>query len=202
MTKDTEIEKPVPSPKMPPLEDAETRFEYHKTGAMEILLPIEIRAKLIPTFPLLDQNTTVLPHAVELAANDNNCPKTDSDAEHPERVKLRDSDSLQQTADMGSHGETIKPDKKMCNTLSRLRTRSRLHEIANKRRQASNNNNREQPLLDQDIVIHNQGTWTNTILRTPPPESTAKTATTAIMTTKGASSTWKKTPSSQPDHGY
>ena len=202
MTNSTEIEKPVPLPTMPPLEDAETKFKYQETGAIEILLPIEIRAKLIQTFPRLDQNTTELPHVVKLAANDNDWPKTDRDAEQPERVKPRDSDSLQQTADMGSHGETIKPDKKMCNTLSRLRTRSRLHEIANKRRQASNNNNREQPLLDQDIVIHNQGTWTNTILRTPPPESTAKTATTAIMTTKGASSTWKKTPSSQPDHGY
>jgi hypothetical protein len=133
MLNSTGVDKLVPSPTMPPLEDADTRFEYHETGAMEILLPIKIRAKLIQTFPRLDQNTMVLPHVVEMAANEKNWPKPDSNAEQQEVVKPRNSESLQQTADMGSHGETTKPDKKICDTLSRLRTRSRLREIANKR---------------------------------------------------------------------
>ena len=115
---------------MPPLEDAETKFEYQETGAIEILLPIEIRAKLIQTFPRLDQNTTVLPHVVELAANDNSWPKTNGDAEQPEREKPQDNNSLQQTADIGSHGKNVKSDRKLSNKLSRLRTR--LGKIANK----------------------------------------------------------------------
>ena len=83
----------------------------------------------------------MLPHVVELATNEKNWPKLDNDAEQPEWVKPQDSDSLQQTADMGSHGETVKPDKNICDT----RTRSRLRKIANKNRQTSNNNNREHP---------------------------------------------------------
>ena len=97
---------------------------YYGTSAMELFLPIKTKAKLIQTFPRLDQNTMVLPHVVEMAANEKNWPKPDSNAEQQEVVKPRNSDSLQQTADMGSHGETTKPDKKICDTLSRLRTRS------------------------------------------------------------------------------
>ena len=87
MLNSTGVDKLVPSPTMPPLEDADTRFEYHETGAMEILLPIKIRAKLIQTFPRLDQNTMVLRHMVEMAANEKNWPKPDSNAEQQEVVK-------------------------------------------------------------------------------------------------------------------
>ena len=38
------LTEPLLSPTMPPLEDAETRFEYHEIGAMGVPLPIEIRA--------------------------------------------------------------------------------------------------------------------------------------------------------------
>ena len=79
---------------------------------MEVFLPIKTKAKLIQTFPLLDQNTTVLPDVVELAINDNNWPKTNEDTKRPERGKLQDSNSLQQTDDMSSHGKNQKPDKK------------------------------------------------------------------------------------------
>ena len=92
-------------------------------------------------------------------------------------LQPRDINSLQQTANMGSHGETVKPDKKICDKLSRLRTRSRLREIANKRCQASNNNNGEHPLLDQDNFIHDRGTLTTTILETHPPEMKQTNAT-------------------------
>ena len=50
----TEMDKPMPSPTMPPLEDAETGFLYHKTRTVEVFLPNEIRAKLIQTFRRLD----------------------------------------------------------------------------------------------------------------------------------------------------
>ena len=68
---------------MPPLE---AKFEYHEIGATEILLPIEIRAKLIQTFPRLDQRTAASPHVVELTTNGSNWPKSDNDAKQPERV--------------------------------------------------------------------------------------------------------------------
>ena len=79
---------------------------------MELFLPIKTKAKLIQTFLLLDQNTTVLPDVVELAINDNNWPKTNEDTKRPERGKPQDSNSLQQTENMGSHGKKQKPDKK------------------------------------------------------------------------------------------
>ena len=63
----------------------------------------------------------MLPHVVKLATKEKIWPKPDNDAEQPEGVKLRDSDSLHETADMGSHSETVKPDKKICDTLSILR---------------------------------------------------------------------------------
>ena len=66
----------------------------------------------------------------------------------------------------------VKPDTKICDTISRLRTRSRLREIANRRRQASKNNNGEHTLLDQDIVTYNRGTPTNAISETHPLETT------------------------------
>ena len=78
---------------------------------------------------------------------------------------------------MGGHGETVKLDKNICDTLSRLQTRSRLREIANRRRQASNNNDGEHPLLDQDIIIHDQGTSATAILETYPPETKQTNAT-------------------------
>ena len=112
MTNGTKSDKLVPLPTMPPLEDVETRFPYHETGAVEVFLPIEIRAKLIQTFPHINQKTTVLPHVVELAINDINWPKTNEDTKRPERGKPQDSNSLQQTENMGSHGKKQKPDKK------------------------------------------------------------------------------------------
>ena len=60
-----------------PLEDVEAKFEYHEIGATEILLPNEIQAKLIQTFPNLDQHTAASPHVVELAMNGSNWPKSD-----------------------------------------------------------------------------------------------------------------------------
>ena len=104
---------------------------------MEVFFPNKTKTKLIQTFPRLDQNTTVLQHVVELAINDNNWPKTNEDTKRPERGKPQDSNSLQRIADMGSHGKNQKPDKKRPNTLSRLKTRDRLHKIANKKRQES-----------------------------------------------------------------
>ena len=162
---------------MPPLEDAEARFEYREIGTTKILLPIEIRAKLIRTFPRLNQHTTVLPHVAELATNGVNRQKSDNDAEQPERAKSQKNNSLSQTTDMGSHSETVKPDTTVCITISRLQTRRRLWEITSRRRQASNNNNGEHTLLDQDIVIHSQSTPTNPISETHPLETKWNNAT-------------------------
>ena len=177
MTRNYGLEEPLPSPTMPPLEDAEARFEYREIGTTEILLPIEIRAKLIRTFPRLNQHTTVLPHVAELATNGVNRQKSDNDAEQPERAKSQKNNSLSQTTDMGSHSETVKPDTTVCITISRLQTRRRLWEITSRRRQASNNNNGEHTLLDQDIVIHSQSTPTNPISETHPLETKWNNAT-------------------------
>ena len=95
---------------MPDLEDVDVRFVYYGTSAMEVFFPTETKAKLIQTFPRLNQNTTVLPHVVELAINDNNWPKTNEDVKRPERGKPQDSNSPKWTTDMGSHGKNQKPD--------------------------------------------------------------------------------------------
>ena len=173
----TKAESPMPSPTMPTLEDADVRFLYYKTSAMEVFLPPETKAKLIQTFPRLDHNTTVLPHMVELAINDNNWPKTYKNVKRPERGKPQDSNSPKRTTDMGSHGKKQKPDKSCSDTLSRLKTRERLRKIANKRSQESNNNHKEHPLLDQDVVHHTQSIPTTAILGTPPPEPKHNNAT-------------------------
>ena len=173
----TKADTPMPSPTMPPLEDADVRFLYYGTSAMEVFLPIETKAKLIQTFQRLDQNTTVLPHVVELAINDINWPKTNEDTKRPERGKSQDSNSLQQIADMGSHGKNQKSNKKHPDTHSRLKTRDRMRKIANKKRQESSNDHREHQLLDQDIVHHTQSIPTTAILGTPPPEPKHNNAT-------------------------
>ena len=131
----TKADTPMPSPTMPPLEDADVRLLYYGTSAIKVFLPIETKAKLIKTFPHLDQNATVLPHMVQLAINNNNWPKPNEDTKRPEKGKPQDSNSLQRTTDMGSHEKNQKPDKKCPDTLSRLKTRDRLHEFVNKRRQ-------------------------------------------------------------------
>ena len=166
------FEKPIPSPTMPPLEDAEARFEYHEIGTTKILLPIEIRAKLIQTFPGLDQHTPALPREYKLVANEVNWTKLDNDAGQLGKAKSQQhSNSLPQTTDMGSHTKDVKPDTKVCNAISRLQKRNRLREMANRRLQASNNNNREHTLHDQDTVTNNQSTPTKAISVTHPLET-------------------------------
>ena len=70
---------PVPSPTMPGLEDADVRYVYYGTSAIEVFFPTETKAKLIQTFPRLNQNTKVLPHEVELAINENKWPQANVD---------------------------------------------------------------------------------------------------------------------------
>ena len=75
----TKPETPISSPTMPDLEDADVRFVYYGTSAMEVFFPTETKAKLIQTFPRLNQNTTVLPHVVELAKKNNTWPQANTD---------------------------------------------------------------------------------------------------------------------------
>ena len=60
--------------------------------------------------------------------------------------------SQHNTTDMVSHFSTSKPNTKTSDTMSRLRQRSRLRELARRRQQTSNNNNGEHTLLDRNIV--------------------------------------------------
>ena len=148
-TDNNDPREPIPSPTMPPLEDTEARSECEEIDTTEILLPVEIRAKIIRNFLRPDQHTVAPPRVVESSTNTPNWQNSDK------------IDSPPKTTDMGSHSNIAKPDIKICDTMSRLRTRSRLHELANRRQQASNNNNGEHTLLDQDIVTHNQSTPTD-----------------------------------------
>ena len=157
-------------------DDAEVQDPFSQTNGRAPPTPFpesgppETAAKLIQTLPRLDHNTTVLPHVVEFAISNNNWPKTFRTVRRPERGKPRDGNSPKRTANMGSHSKNQKPDKKRSDPLSRLTTRRRLREIANRKRQESHNNRKEHPLLDQDIVHHAQGYLNTATSRKPPPE--------------------------------
>ena len=89
------------------MEDAEARFEYLDIDSTEILLPIEVWAKLIQTFPFLNQYTVAPPQVVELATNE------------PDWQKPNNNDSLPQTTGMGGHSNVARPDTKICDAISR-----------------------------------------------------------------------------------
>ena len=117
-TTDSEHRDPIPSPTMPPLENT-TANTYHFA---EALLPVEIRAKLSRNLPHIDEPTVAPPQVTDLSTN---------------------TPSQQKTTDMVSHSSISKPDTKISDTMSRLRQRSRLRELARRRQQTSNNNNGE-----------------------------------------------------------
>ena len=51
------MEAPLPSPTMPPLEDATAKSERREIDAAKTLLPVEIRAKTGRNLPQIDQHT-------------------------------------------------------------------------------------------------------------------------------------------------
>ena len=184
-TDNNDPREPIPSPTMPPLEDTEARSECEEIDTTEILLPVEIRAKIIRNFLRPDQHTVAPPRVVESSTNTPNWQNSDK------------IDSPPKTTDMGSHSNIAKPDIKICDTMSRLRTRSKLRKLASRRQQASNNNNREHSLLDQNIV-----TPTNAVPEAYPMEPAQNNANNNI-TNQGAcggATTKKPTPKQkQPD---
>ena len=148
-------EKPIPSPTMPDLEDANTRwFAFRKTDVVEVFPSECTGTKMIPvqTFPRPGQNRSALPHATELAKSDNNRPQTGTDIKRPERGKTQNDISTQQTATMGSHSKTPKPGGAYPDAISRLRQRSRLRQIAKcAKRQTITNKDTRHPATVQSI---------------------------------------------------
>ena len=104
------------------------------------LLPVEIRAKIGRNLSQIDESTVAPPQAAGLSTNTINWQNTTN------------INSQQKTTNMVSHSSISKPDTKISDTMSRLRQRSRLRELARRRQQTSNNNNGEHTLLDRNIV--------------------------------------------------
>ena len=156
-------EKPIPSPTMPDLEDANTRwFAFRKTDIVEVFPSECTGTKMIPvqTFLRPGQNRSALPHATKLAKSDNNWPQTGTDIKQPERGKTQNDISTQQTATMGSHSKTPKPGGAYPDAISRLRQRSRLCQIAQRMCKEANNNQQRHPPPGQGATRQEQATPT------------------------------------------
>ena len=118
---------------------------------------------------------TASPDVVGLAVNKGNWPKSDNEAEQPEKLENQNNDIPLPSTNMGSHSNVVEPDTKVCDSIARLRLRNRLRELAEKRRRASNNNG-VHTLLDQNIVTYDQITPVNAVLETHPTEPTRNSA--------------------------
>ena len=119
---------------------------------------------------------TASPDVVGLAVNKGNWPKSDNEAEQPEKLENQNNDIPLPSTNMGSHSNVVEPDTKVCDSIARLRLRNRLRELAEKRRRASNNNNGVHTLLDQNIVTYDQITPVNAVLETHLTEPTRNSA--------------------------
>ena len=135
---ENEHRDPIPSPTMPTLEDAMVKLKVSHFA--EALLPVEIRAKIGRNLLQIDQFTVAPPQVADLSTNT------------PNRQNTTNIESQQETTNMVSHSSISKPDTKISDTMSRLRQRSKLHELARRRQQTSNNNNGEHTLLDRNTV--------------------------------------------------
>ena len=98
-TSDNEHREPIPSPTMPPLEDATAKSERREIVAADTLLPVEKKTKIGRNLPQIDQYTVAPPQVADLSTNT------------PSRQNATNIDS-QQTTNMVSHSSISKPDSK------------------------------------------------------------------------------------------
>ena len=84
LTCNNDLKEPIPL-------TTEARFEYLEIDTTEILLPVEIRAKLIQTFPRPDQHTVAPPRVVKLSTNELNWQNPDQINGLPQTTVIRTS---------------------------------------------------------------------------------------------------------------
>ena len=93
-------------------------MECNKFDAAEILLPVEIRAKVVQTFPRPERRVTTSPDTVGLAVNNITQQKSDSEIKQPEKQQNQNNDSSPPFVNMSSHANAAEPDTEACDSIA------------------------------------------------------------------------------------
>ena len=107
-TNNNDSREPIPSPTMPPLEDAEARSECKEINTTETLLSVEIRAKISRNFPQLDQHTVAPPRVVDSSTNTPIWGNTDKINSQPQTTDIQHYKYIQSTTTESS--QYLDPD--------------------------------------------------------------------------------------------
>ena len=144
-----EPEELIPSPTMPPLEDPDEWHEYGEFNETNAFFPIEILARITRTLPHFNQCTAAPLSAADSTRSVESQQETDSVGTQREN---QNSGSPPPAVNTNGHTNTTQQDTEMDNPMAGSQLRSKLRNLAAKRRRAHDNNNETHTQTDQDTA--------------------------------------------------